>query len=48
MMHLFNTIKGDTFFSINSVPHEMRLVFWKKPIEDREIKVKNAAVLLRN
>lgn len=39
MMQLSNVIKEDTFFLINSVPCEMRLVFWKKLIGDREIKV---------
>ena len=48
MMQPSNVMKEDTFFPINSVPCEMRLGFWKKPIGDREIKVQDAAVLLRN
>ena len=33
---LFKEIDGDMFFSLSLWPNEMKMVFWKKPIGDKD------------
>lgn len=34
---LFTTIKGDAFFPLKAWPDEYKMIFWAKPIGDRDV-----------